>query len=311
MPVNAKASIADFQPALLHPRYWPTWLGLLFLVPMAWLPWQFRRRLGQYIGTVIYSKNNKRRRIVLTNLQLCFPKLSISERDQLAKRTLQEYASALLDYSVLFFRPRQQLYQKTVINGQDHIEQALKAEKNIVLLLGHSVWLEFAPLAIGQFYSAYGSYKPFKNAVLNWMIASSRLRDVKFVISREEGMVKLVRSLEPGQLLFFLPDEDHGAKHSAFAPFFNVPKATLTTPARIAKLSNAQCLPVMVFFDTEQGKYCVEIGEPLEDFGKNAASEDAEIMNKGFQQLITKHPAQYMWQLKLFRTTEDGNHSPY
>ncbi|MGB0846228.1 MAG: lipid A biosynthesis acyltransferase [Thiolinea sp.] len=309
--MKSSLSVANFRLVLLHPRYWPTWLGLLVLFPVAWLPWQLRRWLGQGIGRLIYNKNNKRRKIVLTNLQLCFPKLSIGERDQLAQRALQEYACALLDYSVLFFRSRKWLYQQTIINNQNRIDESLKEGQNIVLLLGHSVWLEFAPLTIGQHYSTYGSYKPFKNAVLDWMIAGSRLKDVEFVISREEGMIKLVRSLEPGRMLFFLPDEDHGPKHSTFAPFFNTPKATLTTPARIAKMSKAVCLPVLAFFDPEQGKYCIEIGEALENFGQHDHAKDASLMNQGFEQLVKKHPEQYMWQLKLFRTAEKGSQQPY
>ena len=207
----------------------------------------------------------------------------------------------------MFFRSRRWLYKQTIITGHEHIDTALSNEQNVVLLLGHSVWLEFAPLAIGQHYNTYGSYKPFGNPILNWMIARSRLKDVSEIIAREDGMIKLIRSLKPGKLLFFLPDEDHGPKHSVFAPFFGIPKATLTTPARIAKMSKARCLPVMAFFDVQQGRYRINIGAPLNNFGRQDNITDAASINNGLQQLIKKHPAQYMWQLKLFRTTEhDG-----
>ena len=190
---------------------------------------------------------------------------------------------------MLFFRSRSWLHKQTIINGREHIDDAIANDQNVVLLLGHSVWLEFAPLAIGQHYTAYGSYKPFKNPVLNWMIARSRLKDVSEVIAREEGMIKLIRSIKPGKLLFFLPDEDHGAKHSVFAPFFNTPKATLSTPARIAKMSKAQCLPVMAFFNHKEGKYQIEIGEALNSFGKLDSIENASLMNQGFEPVSYTH----------------------
>ncbi len=300
-----------FDKALLHPRYWPTWFGLVGLWVLAWLPWQARHWLGHKIGNYIYQKNTKRRHIVLGNLQACFPELTGHEREELARQTIREYACALLDYSILFFRSRRWLARHLIIEGQDKLDAALAQEKNIMLLLGHSVWLEFAPLAIGQHYSAYGSYKPFKNAVFNWLIARSRLKDVEFVIAREEGMIKLVRSMKPGRILFFLPDQDHGSKHSVFAPFFGKPKATLITPARMAKLGKANCYPVMTFFDRTTGQYKTVIGDQLKTFGQNTTEHNATIMNKGFQELISLHPEQYMWLLRFFRTTQNETEDSY
>lgn len=287
---------------LLAPKYWLTWLGIGLFALLAWLPWQARRWLGNRLGNWIYHHNGKRRNVVLTNLRLCFPALDDAQHAQMAQAHCQEYASALLDYSLLFFRSRRWLYQRTQIIGREHIDQAIAAGQNVILMLGHSVWLEFAPVAIGEHYRAYGSYKPFRNPVVNGLIARSRLQDVEFVVAREEGMMKLVRALEPGRLMFFLPDEDHGSKHSVFAPFCGVPKATLTTPARLAKLGKAVALPVMVFFNQQHGGYDIVIGSALLNFPSKDATQDAACLNTGLQTLIQQHPEQYMWVLKFFRT---------
>lgn len=296
---------------LLHPRYWPSWWAAAGLGVLAFLPWQVRHSLGKQLGRLIYQHNAKRRQIILVNLDFVFPDLSPIEREQFALKNLQNYACALLDYSLLFFRSRKHLYKNIQLSGQEHLEQAIAKNQNIMLLLGHSVWLEFAPVAIGEQFNAYGSYKPFKNPVFNWLIMRSRLRDVQFVVSREEGMIKLVRSLEPGKLLFFLPDQDHGEKHSVFAPFFQAEKSTLTTPARIAKLGRACAFPIMSFFNPITGKYQVKIEPALEDFGALNAQEDAKNMNISFEKLIREHPTQYMWLLKLFKTRPRQDENPY
>lgn len=311
--MKPSSSVADFRIELLHPKLWASWAALPPLYLLAWTPWQFRHGIGKRLGRLMTKKNHKRCHIILTNLRLCFPELNETQHNQLTQQTFENYACALLDYSVLFFRSRRWLHKQTIINGHEHIDAAVANNQNVVLLLGHSVWLEFAPLAIGQHYTTYGSYKPFGNPVLNWMIARSRLKDVSEVIPREAGMIKLIRSLKPGRLLFFLPDEDHGLKHSVFAAFFNKPKATLTTPARIAKMSKAQCLPIMAFFNHQSGKYQIEISAALPEFGQQGDSnvDDATAMNQGFEQLISERKDQYMWQLKLFRTTRPGDTPAY
>ncbi|HPY39031.1 MAG TPA: lysophospholipid acyltransferase family protein [Thiolinea sp.] len=297
--------------SLLHPRYWPSWWAVGGLSLLAFLPWQTRRWLGKQLGSAIYKHNKKRRQVILINLQLAFPELSNEAREQFTQQNLQEYAAALLDYSVLFFRSRTALYKRIQLSGQEHLEKAIAQNQNVMLLLGHSVWLEFAPVAIGEHLKAYGSYKPFKNPVFNWLIMRSRLRDVQFVVSREEGMIKLVRSLEPSNLLFFLPDQDHGEKNSVFVPFFATEKSTLTTPARIAKLGRACAFPIMAFFDAETGIYQVKVEPALEDFGALDSQEDAANMNASFEKLINQYPTQYMWLLKIFKTRPTKGENPY
>lgn len=292
----------SFHWSWVHPRFWLTWLGLAFFYMLAFLPWKWRYNLGKQLGSWLYQRNQKRRHIVSTNIALCFPELSVCEQKNLAVQHLQEYCCAMLDYSVLFFRSRTFLYKRTSLKASPSFQQALRDEKNIILLLGHSVWLEFAPLAVGKHHRSYGSYKPFKNPIIDWLIARSRLKDVAFVISREEGMLRLARSLSPEQMMIFLPDEDHGEQHSVYADFMGNIKATLNTPPRLAKLGKAQCFPMLAFFDEKTGQYEVEIGEKLDNYPSKDSVTDAETMNMSLEHLIRKHPKQYMWLLKLFKT---------
>ncbi len=259
----------------------------------------------------MYRRNQKRRHIVSTNIAACFTNLNNEQQTNLVKQHFQAYTCALLDYSILFFRSRQWLLKRIDIDGLDKLDKVIKKENNVLLLLGHSVWLEFAPVAIGHHYTSYGSYKPFNNPVFDYLIARSRLKDVAFIIAREEGMIKLVRSLKPGRLLFFLADQDHGEKHSVFAPFFATNKATLTSPARIAKLGKATTFPVMAFFDKSTGKYLVKIGNALDKFGQHTPEQDTKLMNIGFEQLIQDAPEQYLWMLKLLRTRPMGEKPLY
>ena len=148
------ANFHQLPKNLLHPRYWPSWWAVAALGLLAFLPWQARHALGKQLGRLIYKHNTKRRQIILVNLDFAFPELTVAEREQFALENLQDYACALLDYSLLFFRSRKHLYKKIQLSGQEYLEQALAKKQNIMLLLGHSVWLEFAPVAIGKQFQA-------------------------------------------------------------------------------------------------------------------------------------------------------------
>ena len=58
-------------------------LALLWL--LHWLPLPLLRGLGWALGRLLYAVGRERRRVALTNLRLCFPALSETAREGLAR----------------------------------------------------------------------------------------------------------------------------------------------------------------------------------------------------------------------------------
>ncbi len=300
-----------FSAALLHPKYWLSWIIFFFLFILAQLPTSIRHKFGRFIGNYIFKYNKKRRHIVKTNLNIAFPDLSDKERNQLAQKSLQWYACAMVDYGLIFFAEKNRLRKMLQIDGIEHINNALKSNESIILLLAHSAMLEFSPAALGYQFNIFGSYKTSKNALLDWMIARGRCRFVNFVVSRDEGLRKLIKSSAPGWLMIFLPDEDLGIENAVFTPFFGKDKATLTTTARITKLTKATALPIFSWYDSESNKYRTQILPALENYPSGDATTDAKSLNEALEKLIRQHPEQYMWHMKWFRTQPDNKPNIY
>jgi lauroyl/myristoyl acyltransferase len=300
-----------FKRSFFHPRFWLTWAGLVLVFFVSLMPQFVRHFIGRNIGSLIYAKNKKRRHIVLTNIKIAFPKLNNDAQQNLAKQHLQWYGCGLIDYSLLLFASPRRLKKLVHIEGKEHINRAIENNQSVMILLMHSVMLEFAPIGLSFHYNCYGSYKRAKNPVMDWMIAKSRCRYVKFVISREQGLRQLIRALIPKQLLIFLPDEDLGKENAVFAPFFGKEKATLTTPARIAKLKKAISLPCFSYYDEKTAKYTVVIAPAIEAYPSNNAKENACKLNQHLEQLIKQYPAQYMWLMRLYRTRPDEEKNIY
>ncbi len=308
MPKQREQCGIKFTPNLLHPRHWLTWFGLGLFFFVSLLPTSWRHFLGHRIGNFLFSrKSHKRRYIVDTNLRIAFPKLSKEQREAMVLEHFQWYGCAVVDYSVLFFSSKKRLSSMLQVDGREYIDQLISENKNVIILLAHSVMLEFGPAAIGFHYDSFGSYKTSKNPVMDWIIAKSRCRHVSFVVSREEGLRKLVKSLAPNKLMIFLPDEDLGAENSTFAPFFHKQKATLTTTARIAKMGKAQALTAFTWFDKSTNKYRLQIQPVLQNYPTGDAIVDATKMNQSLEKLVEQHPAQYIWTMKLYRTRPEND----
>jgi len=152
-----------FTVSLLHPKYIPTWLGLSLVVLISLLPISARHFIGRQIGTYIYNNKIKRRKNVNTNLKIAFPNLTEQEREEMALSSLQWYGCGIIDYSLFFFASKKRLSLLSDIEGKEHIDKVIAEGKTVLLLLPHTVMLEFAGPQIGHYYDIFGSYKTTRN----------------------------------------------------------------------------------------------------------------------------------------------------
>ena len=66
------------------PNYWPLWVGFGFLRVCCLLPYKAQIKFGELIGRLAHRIGATRRAISRRNIELCFPELSATQRDQLA-----------------------------------------------------------------------------------------------------------------------------------------------------------------------------------------------------------------------------------
>lgn len=302
-PNTPHAAVA-FSRELLHPRYVLTWLGLAVAAFLSLLPQSVRHGLGNWVGDYLYRSNKKRADVAYKNLRQVFPDAQAEQLQHHVRLHLRWYAKGLLDYSVFFFATRKRLQAHVSIVNEAYLQLLKQQEQPVILLLAHSVMLEFAAVALSkQGYQSFGSYKRSNNPVLDWIIAKSRCRFVDFVVSREQGLRPLLKAIRSQRIMIFLPDEDLGLDNAVFAPFFNRQKATLTTAARLCKLGKAKAVAGFVAFDSQQQCYQLRLEELPSHYPLGEAESDAKAMNQAFEQLILQSPEQYMWLMKFYKTT--------
>lgn len=304
-----------FRLALLHPRYWLTWLGLgLFfvvtLLPLSMIDW-----LGCRLGAYAASKNKKRFNIAKTNLSLCFPEKSNAEIELLVEEHFQVQFRSLLHYAMLWWRPVFMVRKKIHKIGFEQIAQYQQQGKNIIILLTHNVGLDFAGATISMDYAVSTPYKAVRNPVIDWKIANGRLRfGQKFgskLFTRDDGLKPLIRETRAGKILIYLGDEDLGAKDSIFAPFYGVQKATIPLLGRLAKSCDAVVLPCVSCYDAEDRRYTIKLLPKIEDLPGGSDEKDSVAMNKAIEQAINQCPVQYLWTLRYFQTRPEGEASVY
>ena len=281
-----------------------TRLGLWLLRGLGHLPLPWLRALGAALGTLLYAVVPARRHVVLTNLRVCFPSWSESERQALARQSLICFAQAWLDRSWLWHRSPACIASRVRWVGE---VDALPSEQATVVFAPHFVGLDvgWTWLTLQLPMSFTTIFTPQSNRTVDAWVAEGRQRFGQVrLMRREDGVKPIVSALRDKAWLYLLPDMNFGPDESVFVPFYGELAATVPSLSRFAKLGRARVLPITTHM-TPAG-YEVRVHPAWDDFPTDDATADTALMNRRLQDLIALSPAQYFWVHQRFKTRPPG-----
>ncbi len=293
----------------LAPQYWPAWLAVGLLSLLAFLPPGWRQGLATSLLLVCRPLCKKPMRVARANLAACYPELSQEAREAMLNRLLHCFLLTALGMGELAVRSRRYLTRRIQIRGLAHLERAQGSDKPIIFLVPHMFALEHAGVGLSLMgLPMVGFVKHHRNPVFNWFACRQRLRFGGELYHRDMGIATVIRALKQGNSLFYLPDQDHGPRQSEFAPFFGAQKATLPVISRIARCSGAVILPLSSGYVADQVEIRIDPPLDVESLGRY---DEARALNQQMERLISRHPDQYMWFLKLLKTRPPGESPLY
>lgn len=294
-----------FSKALLAPRYWAAWLLIGLFWTMAKLPWGLQRRLGAGLGSLAWQLVVQRRNDTLINLQRCFPELDATARETMARATFRNAGIGIFETANAWFRTPEYYRHRITFEGLEHLRAMQERGKGILLLGAHYSLLDLGAAMASLHFKVDTVYRPQKNAVFEYMMTRRRLRYHHWTIPYRD-MRLLIKALKSSHIVWYTPDQDFGRKHSVFAPFFGVPAATITTPARLAQVNDSAVMLIHFCRNGDTENYRFLITPALTDYPSGDDIADATRINHELERLIRRAPAQYMWSHRRFKTRPAG-----
>lgn len=274
--------------------------GGIARLPQAWL-----LRLGALLAVAGSPLLRRRRRIAERNLALCFPQLDDAARARLLRRTIRATVTGALESLRAWFAPARRLRGLYTVSGLEHLEQARKAGRGVLLVSGHLPHFELAGRLVGE-----ASGRPIAllarrhNAPCmdRWLDAARR-RAYSTTIAKKDKAA-LLEALQRGETVFYLGDQDF-SYHHAFVPFFGVPAATLTALPRLLAQSGAVALPVWMQRSPD-GRYRLRIEPQWDGWPTGDPALDAARYMSELEAVVREDPAQYLWVHRRFKTRPPG-----
>ncbi len=294
----------------LAPRYWLTWLALSLLWCVAHSPYRVQMALGKWIGRLFYRVAGHRRRVAEVNVSLCFPELTPDQRARFVKAHFVSVGQGLIETAMSWWSTGKRLAPLLHIEGLEHLQGALATGHGAILLSAHFTSFELGGRLLARRVPFHVMYRRHENPLFEAIMKRSREARFEKAIPRED-IRAMLRSLKENKPVWFAPDQNYSAEHSAFVSFFNIPASTITSTSRLAKISGAPVVPFFTHRLPENAGYLLRLLPMLENFPSDDVQQDTQRLSTLLEAEIRRSPEQYLWVHRRFKTRPPGEAGVY
>jgi len=296
--------------SLMSLRLLPTWFGVAVLWVLHWLPLPMLAAIGHAVGRLAAAVPSKRRCIVETNLRLCFPDVAEATRRDWIRNTFCAASRAALEHAILWWGSATRVRRLVQIENPELAHG--DGVRPVIWLAPHFVGLDMGGIRLTMDAPLVSIYSRARNPIMGKLMLHGRTRFSESpMFSRHDGVKPVLQEIKRGLPFYYLPDQDYGPRDALFVPFFGIPTATVSALPRIARLTNAQVVPVVTRQLPGGRGYVLRCYPAWDNFPSDDLDADVARMNAFIEERVREMPEQYLWLHRRFKTRPPGEGSLY
>jgi KDO2-lipid IV(A) lauroyltransferase len=277
-----------------------------FLKVSACLPLSVSRALGGFVGSCNYWLDTKMAKITHENLRLAFPDMPETERNQLAKRSLQETGKAMLETGAIWLKDYAWVRQRILgVEGLELLQEMVNSPRGAVLLAPHIGNWEVLGLYLTEVAEVTSLYQPPDIEALEPIIRGGREKvGAKLVPTNRKGVMALLKVLKAGGFTAILPDQVPERSGGNYAPFFGVNALTMTLVHNLVQRTDSQVLAG--YAKRVQGGFKIVFKQVEAGIGGDDETASLTALNRAVESCVKDIPEQYQWEYKRYKRQPKG-----
>jgi KDO2-lipid IV(A) lauroyltransferase len=275
-------------------------------LPLAWL-----HAAGHLLGHLYNGMPNRERDVTQVNLEICYPSLSVQERELMRRKVLQQIGCSLLELSYVWFRPMSQVSSLVqAVSGESLLQR--EPGQGLIILLPHMGCWEVLGLTLPTHEKITSLYQPPNEPLLDDLMKRARQRNGSTLVPTDsQGIKQIFLALQAGGVTCILPDQIPRTKASHFAPFFGRPALTMMLINRLVRKTGAKVIFGFAERLPRGAGFHIHYTPAPEGLGDSDKDVAARALNLGLEQMIEQKPEQYQWSYKRYNKQPEGMESPY
>jgi KDO2-lipid IV(A) lauroyltransferase len=259
---------------------------------------------------------SRQRTAGLCNLRMAFPELTDIERRRILKKSFQNLARLLVEFTHFPELNKANIHQFVVHDGLENYLEGLRRGRGVIFMTAHFGAWELSSYAHALYgYPLQFLVRPIDNPRVEHLISHYRTGSGNTPIQRRSATRDVLKALRRNEAVGILFDQNTTRSEGVFAKFFGIPAATTPSIALFALRSGAAVVPGFLIWDENLKKHRLRLDPPIELINtgdlEHDVLENTNLFNKILEGYIRKHPDQWLWIHRRWKTRPEGEPSLY
>ena len=257
-----------------------------------------RMRLGSLLGRFVFALGI-RKKTVVQNLEIAFPKLDNAERIKIAKNCYSHFGKVIVDTFNVTKWNDAEFKDRVKLLGLEHLDKALLCGKGVIIATAHFGCFDvITPRLCIDGYKNITIYQRIHNPYVDEYIMKIRTMKGAQVAKRGIQIRLILKALKKNECVGFLADQDAGGS-GLFIPFFSKTASTFRGLAELAIRTRAPIVPA--FTPVIDGVYNAIFEEEIQI---GSVEEIMTEYNRRVENIVKKFPEQYFWLHKKWKSVK-------
>jgi len=189
--------------------------------------------------------------------------------------------------------------------GLDNFKNALARGRGVLVATAHLGNWELSAFAHALMTAPmYVVVRPLDNLRVDAMVEHRRALSGNHIISKREAAREILRALKGGDAVGILIDQNTAIEEGVFVDFFGTEACAGSGFAKLAHHSGAAVVPGYALWSESEGKYVLRFDPEIAMSGDVVV--DTQRIHTHLETVIRRHPDQYLWIHRRWKTRPAG-----
>lgn len=255
--------------------------------------------VGARLGDLVFYVFRFRRNLVLEHLVRVFNDTgNTCLLHNMARSVYRQLGRTATEHARLLAKETRDVRDRLTISGENHIEQARRKGRGVILITGHFGYWELLGATVASLgHPITVVAKDLHNPAVNRLILAARERLGMGVTNMSSAAASILRALRRNECVGLLADQDAGPD-GVFIDFLGSPASTYQGPALFALRTGAAIIPCFIIRSgSEQHRVCFEA--PIDVVMSGDDLTDIEQITQTYTNVlahyILNYPDHWFW----------------
>ena len=288
----------------------------LILKMIGALPRGAARGLAAFVTKLLFSLQPRLKKTAEFNLRLAFPDWTDAQRTEVTRKMVRNLGWMAAEFARFPRLTKENIEELVILEGHENFLEGQRRGKGVLYLTGHIGAWELSSFAHALYsYPLHYMARPLDNRRLDALVNKYRCASGNRPIFKNESARVMLKVLKDFGTVGILADQNTMPEEGVFVDFFGKSACTTTGIARVALHTGAAVVPGYAYWDETNQKYRLRFEPALELIrtgdSERDVFENTQRFAKALEEIIRKHPDQWVWVHKRWKTRPKDERALY